>query len=98
DTVAAGDPIAVVSAMKMETVIVAPAGGEVAAVGDLRPGDAVTAGQIVAVITEAAVDQTGRGRAPEETWDAVLGEIRQLQALAHERLAPGSDEPGVVRQ
>ena len=47
--VAAGDPLLVVSAMKMETVVAAPCSGLISAVQPLNAGDAVAAGQLVAV-------------------------------------------------
>ena len=57
------------------------------------------------MIAPAEGDGNGDGRpatatAPpvEDTWAPVLAEVATLQGLAHERLAPGSDDPGVVRQ
>jgi len=103
DTVAAGQVVAVVSAMKMETLVVAPSAGRIEQVQALSPGDAVGAGQVIAVITPGAADDNGDAKAgpalaAEETWLPVLDEVAELQGLAHERLAPGSDDPGVVRQ
>ena len=100
DTVNEGDAIVVVNAMKMETVIVAPCTGVVASVVALEPGDSVAAGQVLAVIEEGAVSERTTSRPPSggESWDSVLDEVRHLQHLAAQRLAPGSDEPGVVRQ
>ena len=102
DTVAAGDTVVVVSAMKMETLITSPAAGVVAEVLAVGAGDAVAAGQVVAVITPAAHEAvglaSGRRVRPEDTWAPTLEEIRTLQGLAHSRLAPGSEDPGVVRQ
>ena len=99
-TVAAGDPLLIISAMKMETAVTAACSGTVTAVQSVREGDNVVAGQVVAVITPAEGD-TGRhvpARPGEETWAGVLEEVAKLQNLAHARLAPGSDDPGVVRQ
>ncbi|WP_101652547.1 acetyl/propionyl/methylcrotonyl-CoA carboxylase subunit alpha [Brevibacterium ihuae] len=48
--VAAGDEIAVIEAMKMESPVTAPAAGTVA-LADLGPGDAVEQGQVIATIT-----------------------------------------------
>ncbi len=49
DQVEAGDPVAVLEAMKMETRIAAPASGGVKELL-ARPGDVVEAGQVVAVV------------------------------------------------
>ena len=102
DAVSAGDTLLVVSAMKMETMITAPCAGVVVALAALAPGDAVTADQVVAVLTPVVAngaDATVPALRPtEETWAPMLGEVRALQGLAHARLAPGSDDPGVVRQ
>ena len=46
---------------------------------------------------EGAVEPTASSR-PDEPWSEVLGEVDTLQNLARERLAPDSQEPGVVRQ
>ncbi|HEX2049859.1 MAG TPA: biotin carboxylase N-terminal domain-containing protein [Actinomycetota bacterium] len=48
-TVAAGDPIVVLEAMKMETTLAAPAAGAVAEVR-VAPGDTVAAGAVLAVV------------------------------------------------
>jgi acetyl/propionyl-CoA carboxylase alpha subunit/acetyl-CoA carboxylase carboxyltransferase component len=97
DQVAAGDPLLVVSAMKMETDVTAPCAGRVAAVIDLQPGDAVGAGQAVALLSPDD-SAAGSGRPVAETWQPVLDDVRTLQGLAEARLASGSDDPGVVRQ
>jgi acetyl/propionyl-CoA carboxylase alpha subunit/acetyl-CoA carboxylase carboxyltransferase component len=100
DAVTAGQTVLVVSAMKMETQVVAPCSGVVVAVQDLEPGATVTRDQIVAVVAPA--DGNGAPVEPaartEDTWAPVLEEVGELQQLAHARLAPGSDDPGVVRQ
>jgi acetyl-CoA/propionyl-CoA carboxylase biotin carboxyl carrier protein len=49
DTVGAGDPVALLEAMKMETYVSAPAAGTVRAV-NVRPGAIVEAGQVVATV------------------------------------------------
>jgi acetyl-CoA/propionyl-CoA carboxylase biotin carboxyl carrier protein len=48
-TVAEGDPICVLEAMKMENEVTTPNAGEVV---DLRvePGDTVSAGQVIAIV------------------------------------------------
>ena len=102
DIVAAGDMVMVVSSMKMETLVVSPCEGLVTAVQPLNPGDTVVGGQVVAVVTPSGDGDTAPHSAarPErkDTWAPVLDEVRTLQGLAHTRLAPGSDDRGVVRQ
>ena len=98
EEVAAGQTVLVVSAMKMETAITAPSAGKVARLQTLAAGDAVGAGQVVAVI-EPGEGATAAPRATgDEGWAPVLDEIAALQGIAHRRLAPGSADPGVVRQ
>ena len=102
DEVGIGDPIMIVSAMKMETVIAAPCAGVITDLAPLLAGDTVDAGTVVAVISprEAADGGSDAGATPsgENTWGPVLKEVADLQHLADVRLAPGSDDPGVVRQ
>ncbi|HTB36573.1 MAG TPA: carboxyl transferase domain-containing protein [Reyranella sp.] len=94
-----GDLLFVVSAMKMETSVAAPCAGTVATLAPLAVGDTVEGGQILAVIKPAA----GAPRAAptvtaDESWTPMLDKVAALQAIAHKRLAPGSNDPGVVRQ
>jgi acetyl-CoA carboxylase carboxyltransferase component len=96
DTVAAGDALVVVTAMKMETVVTAPTAGTVAVLGALSPGVGVDAGEVVAAIEPGAAGEARTARV--ETWAPTLDEIRTLQSMAHARMAPGSTDPGVVRQ
>ena len=97
DRVQAGDPLLIVSAMKMESQVSAPCTGTVAAAQPLQPGDNVEAGQVFAVIAPA--EGAERVAADEgETWAPLLRDVATMQALAHKRLAPGSEDPGVVRQ
>ena len=101
DHVAVGDALFILSAMKMETMITAPCDGFVEAVQPLSPGDVVAADQTVAVIVAAAESVVTRPRPgdnADETWAPVLEAIDTLHGLATERLAPGSEDPGVVRQ
>ena len=101
DRVAAGDTVLIISAMKMETNVTATCAGLITSVQDLAVGDAVVPGQIVAVISpeEAGAPAAATPQqAGEETWASVLAEVATLQRLAEDRLAPGSQDPGVVRQ
>jgi acetyl-CoA carboxylase carboxyltransferase component len=96
-TVARGDALLIITAMKMETEVLAPCAGVVASLQKLAAGDSVVDGQIVAAIAPSAAngEASSRGAAG---WDATLDEVRTLQGLAHARLRPGSTDPGVVRQ
>jgi acetyl/propionyl-CoA carboxylase alpha subunit len=102
EAVRAGDTLLVVSAMKMETLVTAPCSGSVTAVQLLAPGDSIAAGEVVAVIdptgANGAGDGSSRSAGADGGWEPVLDQVRRLQALADARLAPGSDDPGVVRQ
>lgn len=97
--VKAGDLLFVVSAMKMETSVAAPCSGLVITVAALAVGDAVDGSQILAVIKPAAGAAKAVQTAPaDEGWTPMLDKVTALQAIAHKRLAPGSTDPGVVRQ
>lgn len=100
DHVAAGDPLLVISAMKMETVVAAPCEGVVTAVLALNVGDAVAAAQVIAVIAPREGDRQASADDSERAgpWGPTLDAVGTLQDLAQDRLAPGSNEPGVVRQ
>ena len=104
DLVTKGQTLFVLNAMKMETVLSAPCSGVVAAVAALQPGDVVRTDLVLAVITEgtgADVDASASpvtGTAPAESWSGLLEEVIALRQLAEARLAPGSTDPGVVRQ
>ena len=103
DTVAAGQTLMIVSAMKMEAQVAAPCAGVVAAAQALVAGDSVDAGQVVAAIAPAAgtADAADGGPgaiAAEDTWEPLLEDAAAMRRLALERLAPGSTDPGVARQ
>ena len=97
DRVSPGDTLLVVSAMKMETMITSGCTGVIAALQPLQAGDTVAAGQVVAVVSPSHADtpQETEGAQP---WEKVLEEVTLLQQFAQQRLAPGSNDPGVVRQ
>jgi len=97
--VAAGDTLAVISAMKMESIITAPCAGTVEAILPLNEGDSVGAGQVIVALIPAETDGSTDGESyGEGTWAPTLEEVEVLQGLAGQRLAPGSEDPGVVRQ
>ncbi|MCY3859447.1 MAG: ATP-grasp domain-containing protein [Gammaproteobacteria bacterium] len=100
DLVKTGDPIVVVNAMKMETVISAPKSGRVSAMQALSAGDQLSANETVAALTpldttDSTILETRR---ESSDWQSTLDQVATLQAMAKERLAIGSEEPGVVRQ
>ena len=98
-TVAAGDTLLVITAMKMESEVQAPCAGVVAKALALQPGDGVSARQVLATITPTAGDQpSSEQRRDAETWAPLMEEVAAIQRLAHERLQPSSEDPGVVRQ
>ncbi len=100
DAVLAGTTLAVTTAMKMETVLTAPCDGVVARVLDAEPGSTVAAGQVLVLVRPSTV-YAGDAVAPTavtETWEPLLAAVDELRALASARLAPGSTDPGVVRQ
>ena len=98
--VTVGETLLVISAMKMEATVAAPCSGTVTAVQAVVAGDEVVAGQVVAAITPDAGDAERDLAALDtnETWTPVLEEVETLRQLADARLAPGSEDPGVVRQ
>jgi len=98
DAVRAGDALIVISAMKMESEVAAPCDGTVAAVQALGAGDTVEAGQVFAVIEPKAGAARTREQGGDDSWAYLLEDVATMQSLAHERLAPGSEDPGVVRQ
>ncbi len=97
EVVKGGEALIVISAMKMESQVAAPCDGTVAAVQALGAGDSVEAGQVFAVIEPKAGAQRIQAGG-EDTWAHLLKDVSTMRSLASERLAPGSDDPGVVRQ
>ncbi|MBX3706736.1 MAG: ATP-grasp domain-containing protein [Pseudomonadales bacterium] len=100
ERVAAGATIAVVTAMKMETALTAPASGVVSAVLPLQTGDPVDVDQVLVVIAPSpdVADDASVRLSRDPGWLPELEEVRTLQGLAHARLSADSTEPGVVRQ
>jgi acetyl/propionyl-CoA carboxylase alpha subunit/acetyl-CoA carboxylase carboxyltransferase component len=98
DTVKIGQTLFVVSAMKMESSIGAPCAGVIESVAPIAVGNSVDGGQILAVIKPSGSTQAAPVLPKDETWTPMLEKVAALQAIAHERLAPGSREAGVVRQ
>ncbi|MFT7600369.1 MAG: acetyl/propionyl-CoA carboxylase alpha subunit/acetyl-CoA carboxylase carboxyltransferase component, partial [Acidimicrobiales bacterium] len=100
DAVNAGDIVIVLNAMKMETTIIAPHAGTVTEMQILEIGDVVAPGDVLVVLAPGGAGSATSAKSvdPADTWGPLLDEVASLQALAHARLAPGSDDPGVVRQ
>jgi acetyl/propionyl-CoA carboxylase alpha subunit/acetyl-CoA carboxylase carboxyltransferase component len=98
DTVRAGQTLFVVSAMKMESSIGSPCAGVIESVAPIAAGASVDGGQILAVIKPSGATQAAPVLPKDETWTPMLEKVAALQAIAYERLAPGSREAGVVRQ
>ena len=98
-SVAAGDTLLVITAMKMESEVQAPCSGVVTQALALQPGDGVSARQVLMAITPTEGQQPTPEQPREaETWAPLMAEVAAIQRLAHERLQPGSEDPGVVRQ
>ena len=95
-----GEPLFIISTMKMETEVTAPCSGQISALQALAEGAEVGAGQILAAITPSADDarRDAANKDINDTWEPMLERVEQLRRLAHERLAQGSQDPGVVRQ
>ena len=98
DVVSIGDSLIVISAMKMETTVTAGVSGTISAVQPLNEGDAVAPGEVLVTITPSSDASTQDALDPDNSWLPTLNEVETLQRLAAERLAPGSEDPGVVRQ
>ena len=98
DDVAVGQPLLVISAMKMESEVAAPCAGRLAAAQPLSAGDSVTAGQVFAVIDPVLGAARTAADDANDSWAPLLKDVATMRELARKRLAPGSDDPGVVRQ
>lgn len=99
DRVDEGQALVVCSAMKMETVLTAPCAGTVADLVPLAEGDAVHEGEVIALIEPGEGSGAGAGITRTDAgWSPDLAQAEELRNLAHARLAPGSDDPGVARQ
>ncbi len=97
--VEAGETLMVVSAMKMETSVVAPRAGIVSALAPVAVGATLAAGQIVAAITPRSEAADAAPRAPAVGgWAPLLAEVQTLRDLARARFAAGTTDPGVLRQ
>jgi acetyl/propionyl-CoA carboxylase alpha subunit/acetyl-CoA carboxylase carboxyltransferase component len=98
--VEAGATLMIISAMKMETAITAPCAGVVTAIRPGEIGANVAAGQIIATIAPAkrGGDAASPRRYGDDTWAPLVADVQALQAIAHRRFAPDSNDPGVVRQ
>ena len=97
DSVAPDDTLLVVSAMKMETVVTASCAGIVMALQPLQAGDTVAARQVVAVVSPSHND-IQQSTHSEQPWESLLEEVSVLRNFAKQRLEPGSNDPGVLRQ
>ncbi len=99
DAITAGQTLLVISAMKMESEVVAPCSGNLSAAQTLEPGDNVEAGQVVMTIAPAEGERIAATAATaEQSWMPLMDDVAAIKRLARERLQPGSEDPGVVRQ
>ncbi len=98
DTVNAGDTLLVVSAMKTETTLTAPCTGTVSAVAIAGVEAQVHAGDTVIAITPDADGDTSVAVDHDDSWLPMIEQADRLRDIAAKRLAPGSTDPGVVRQ
>ena len=99
DAVTVGQTLLVISAMKMESEVAAPCAGTVSAAQALQPGDDVAAGQVVMTIAPSGGEQRPDAARPDAgTWAPLMEDVAAIHRLALERLQPGSQDPGVVRQ
>ena len=95
-----GEPILIVNAMKMETVVAAPVSGHIAEMQELKTGDALGVDEVVAILRplDSSVEEIPETSREAQNWQSTLDQVNTLQTLAKRRLAHGSEDPGVVRQ
>src|SRR5262249_26854156 len=98
DAVKQGDVLFVVSAMKMETSVTAPSAGHITSLARLASGEQLEGRQILATPQPVARAVAKASEPADEGWQPMLDQVDKLRAIALKRLAPGSREPGVVRQ
>ncbi|RKU24187.1 hypothetical protein C6500_00025 [Candidatus Poribacteria bacterium] len=98
DQVTIGQALLTVNAMKMETRVQSPCTGTIVEMQSLAEGDVLGASQIVALVSPSSTSGEKTGLDVRQTWKPLLDQITRLKSLAFERLAPGSEDPGVVRQ
>ena len=98
DKVLAGDPVLIVNAMKMETVITTSVAGELSSKQELAVGDVIGANEVIAIVSPASVEVDARPKDDADGWQPTLEQVSTLKHLALKRLEPGSEDPGVVRQ
>ncbi|WP_439814656.1 carboxyl transferase domain-containing protein [Zavarzinia sp. CC-PAN008] len=100
EAVQAGDPVMIVSAMKMETAVTAHVAGTVVELQALEPGASIAAGQVVALLRPDATAATGAATREygADSWAPLLAEVNALRAIAHARFGPETRDPGVIRQ
>lgn len=99
--VQAGQTLITVSAMKMETNVIAPCAGKVIEMLDLQIGDTVPADQVVTILQNAEQSSASKDssvESQEQSWIPLLDQVQTLKDLAAKRLRPDSEDPGVVRQ
>ena len=97
DHVNAGDALLIISAMKMETAVTSPCGGQIVNLQSLSLGEQIGAGQIIASVSPEGGDL--KDAIPEDqTWRPLLKEVSTLQNIAHARFSPSTQDPGVLRQ
>jgi biotin carboxyl carrier protein len=98
DEVIKGDVICVVTAMKMEPNVTSPVSGKIFALQQIRAGDSIGAGSVVAAVLPDAGGSVKGSETAAGAWSEVLEEVSILKQIGLDRLGPDSNEPGVVRQ
>ena len=73
--------------------------GIVERVVDAEIGSSISAGQQLAMVRPSAISpEAARAARSADSWEPMLADVDTLRGLAHARMAPGSSDPGVVRQ